>query len=135
MKTGTITAVQQNGTWSNDRGTFYSMEVTLDDGTSGEVNAKSEDRWKVGDKVNVLHETETQYGKKWRLDKADFAGNAPTGNRPGNGGDRSKEITASWAIGQALHCDPGLLNNTEALVEASVKLLGVHGIIVKQQEA
>ena len=62
----TITAVQNNGTYEGSYGTMYKQEVTLDDGSTGEVSAKTADKWKVGDVVEVQR-TETQYGTRFKF--------------------------------------------------------------------
>ena len=95
----TITAVQNNGTYEGSYGTMYKQEVTLDDGSTGEVSAKTADKWKVGDVVEVQR-TETQYGTRFKFSIPQ------TGGKPGGNFQKDPEtqlrIEASWAIGQAI---------------------------------
>ena len=53
MQTSKIKTTQGSGTYESkyDGSTMYTSEVLLEDGTVGEVSAKSADRWKVGDEV------------------------------------------------------------------------------------
>ena len=98
----TITAVQNNGTYDGAYGTMFKQEVTLDDGTTGEVSAKTADKWKVGDVVEVQR-TETQYGTRFKFSIPQAGGQG--GARPGNfqkDPDTQLRIEASWAIGQAV---------------------------------
>lgn len=95
----TIQAVQNNGTYEGSYGTMYKQEVTLDDGSTGEVSAKTADKWKVGDVVEVQR-TETQYGTRFKFSIPQ------TGGKPGGNFQKDPEtqlrIEASWAIGQAI---------------------------------
>jgi hypothetical protein len=95
----TVTAVQNNGTYEGSYGTMYKQEVTLDDGSTGEVSAKTADKWKVGDVVEVQR-TETQYGTRFKFSIPQ------TGGKPGGNFQKDPEtqlrIEASWAIGQAI---------------------------------
>lgn len=97
-----LTAVQNNGTYQGAYGLMYKQEVTLDDGTTGEVSAKTEGKWKVGDTVEVQR-TETQYGTRFKFSIPQDQGAAP---RSGGGLKKDPEtehrIEASWAIGQAV---------------------------------
>lgn len=96
----TITAVQNNGTYTGAYGTMFKQEVTLDDGTTGEVSAKSQGKWKVGDKVEVQR-TETQYGTRFKFSIPQDGGN--TGGSPRKQDpDTTLRIEASWAVGQAV---------------------------------
>ena len=95
----TIQAVQNNGTYEGSYGTMYKQEVTLDDGSTGEVSAKTADKWKVGDVVEVQR-TETQYGTRFKFSIPQ------TGGKSGGNFQKDPEtqlrIEASWAIGQAI---------------------------------
>ena len=55
-----IKTIQPNGTYDSQNGMMYKFEIQLESGDSGEVSAKSEDRWSVGDEV----EFELQEGRK-----------------------------------------------------------------------
>lgn len=99
-----ITAVQNNGTYQGQYGLMYKQEVTLDDGTTGEVSAKTADKWKVGNVVEVQR-TETQHGTRFRFSIPQEV--APGATRPASGGRSSDpettlRIEASWAIAQAV---------------------------------
>ena len=47
---------------------MYQFDVELEDGTSGEVNATTPDRWSVGDEVDYT-ESDGKFGKKLKLSK------------------------------------------------------------------
>jgi len=100
----TITAVQNNGTYEGAYGLMYKQEVTLDDGTTGEVSAKSEGKWKVGDVVEVQR-TETKFGTRFKFSIPQDGG-AQGKFKSGGGFQQDPEtqlrIEASWAIGQAI---------------------------------
>ena len=100
----TITAVQNNGTYDGAYGTMFKQEVTLDDGTTGEVSAKSEGKWKVGDVVEVQR-TETKFGTRFKFSIPQEGGARPNGSS-GSSFKQDPEtqfrIEASWAIGQAV---------------------------------
>lgn len=95
----TITAVKPTGTWQGPNDLLYVIQISLSDGTSGEVMAKSPDRWAVGDEVEIADRKETQYGVKLKLRKPGFEASSYGG---GNGNSRGKEIEAQWAINAAL---------------------------------
>jgi len=94
-----ITAVQNNGTYEGKFGLMYKQEVTLDDGSTGEVSAKTENKWKVGDEVEVT-KTETTYGMRFKF--------ALPGQQNGGGGGWKQDpetqyrIEASWAVTEAI---------------------------------
>ena len=100
----TIQAVQNNGTYEGSYGTMYKQEVTLDDGTTGEVSAKTADTWKVGDVVEVQR-TETKFGTRFKFFIPQEGGARPNGFS-GSSFKQDPEtqlrIEASWAIGQAV---------------------------------
>jgi len=97
-----ITNVQQSGTWTGQYGVMYKMEVTLDDGRSGEVSAKKPDAWKAGDECEIEKEEQTQYGTRWKIRKPGFNG-GPSGAFSGpKNEETTKRIDASWAVGQSL---------------------------------
>lgn len=96
-----VTAVQNNGTYQGAYGLMYKQEVTLDDGTTGEVSAKTEGKWKVGDTVEVQR-TETQYGTRFKFFIPQDQGAAPRSNGFKKDPETELRIEASWAIGQAV---------------------------------
>lgn len=121
----TITAVQNNGTYEGSYGTMYKQEVTLDDGSTGEVSAKTADKWKVGNVVEVQR-TETQYGTRFKF-------SIPK-ETPAAGGSYQKDpdtqlrIEASWAIGQAIAM--GAKEHAE-LVKAGLALIDARNGLIK----
>ena len=68
-----IKTVQNNGTYQSkfDNSTMYTFEIQLEDGSVGEVSAKTEDRWKEGDEVEYVL-TASNYGNKMKLNRPDF---------------------------------------------------------------
>ena len=63
METLRIAQLQADGTWENNDGeTMFKSEVLLSDGKTGFINAKSENRWKEGDEVEVTREKEDKKG-------------------------------------------------------------------------
>jgi len=93
-----IKTIQANGTYESQVGLLYKFNIELEDGSGGEVSAKTEDRWKVGEEVEY-EITPTKYGDKMKLTK-------PGQNRSGGyykeDPEKTKRITASWAIALAL---------------------------------
>ena len=100
----TITGVQNNGTYEGAYGIMYKQEVTLDDGSTGEVSAKTQDKWKVGDVVEVQR-TATKFGTRFKFSIPQDAGNKPSTSASQSfkqDPDTQLRIEASWAIGQAV---------------------------------
>jgi hypothetical protein len=99
MGASKIKTIQSSGTYDSQNGLMYKFEIELESGESGEVSAKSESRWSVGDEVE-FEVTPTKWGDRMKLSKPGFT--------PNNGGGRKddpdtrKRIEASWAIGQAV---------------------------------
>jgi len=46
-----VKTIQPNGTYEGRNGLMFKFEIGLEDGTNGEVSAKTIDRWNVGDEV------------------------------------------------------------------------------------
>jgi len=86
----TITSAQAAGTFEYQGNTLYKQQVTLSDGTSGEVNAKSENKWKVGDTVEVKSKKESQWGTRLSLGK-------PMTEGFSGGAKKSVAFSVSWA--------------------------------------
>ena len=97
----TIQAVQNNGTYEGSYGTMYKQEVTLDDGSTGEVSAKSEGKWKVGDVVEVQR-TETKFGTRFKFSIPQEGGFKSGSSSFKQDPETQLRIEASWAIGQAV---------------------------------
>ena len=119
-----IKSVQPNGTWESRNGLMYKFEVELEDGASGEVSAKTEDRWNVGDEVEYTV-TPSKWGDRLKLDKAGYA------NKGGGGAqspDIQKRIDASWAIGHAINQE----SDPEKIIEAAEWLLKLRDTLISK---
>jgi hypothetical protein len=104
MQTSKIKTTQASGTYVSkfDGATMYTSEVQLEDGTVGEVSAKSADRWNVGDEVEYSTK-ETPHGLKLKLNRPDFGSNpTSTGTTVSRFQDRQDIILNEWAIGRAM---------------------------------
>jgi hypothetical protein len=133
MTIHTITAVQNNGTFDSQYGTMYKQEATLDDGTTGEVSAKTEGKWKVGDKVEVQR-THSQYGTRFRfsIPKEEGAPGAPSSGKYQQDPETQSRIEASWAIGQAVAMGA---KSHEELVAYGLKLLDARNALIAEIKA
>jgi len=91
-------------TWTSNRdgSTMYAYNVDLDDGTSGDVNCKSPNKWKVGDEVEYTSKS-THHGNKLSLSTPGFSGGFSGGKQDP---DSTKGIIASWAVGIAMQVAP-----------------------------
>lgn len=124
-----ITKVMGVDPWKNDHGQMFCFKLILSDGRNGEVNAKTEDRYKEGDTVWVVSEEEGQYGFKWKLSKKDpsaysnDSNGQPTGSKSQPNVDLN--ITVSWAIGQVLNADPSLLNDMTEVAKHAAELMNM----------
>lgn len=124
-----IASVQNTGTYEGSYGTMYKQEVTLDDNTVGEVSAKTQGKWKVGETVEVQR-TETQYGTRFRFSIPKEAG-APSGGYQKDP-DTQHRIEASWAIGQAVAMGA---KRHEELVAYGLKLLDARNALISSLKA
>jgi hypothetical protein len=122
----TITAVQNNGTYEGAYGLMYKQEVTLDDGTTGEVSAKSEGKWKVGDVVEVQR-TETKFGTRFKFSIPQEGGARPNGFSSKQDPETQLRIEASWAIGQAVAM--GAQEHAE-IVKAGLALIDARNALI-----
>lgn len=96
-----ITSAEPNGTWeTKDNRTFHKIKVTLSDGTTGEVNAQTPDRWKVGDEVIIKDRKDGPFGTTLKLDKPGY-GQGYGQSAPSRGG-RQDQIESQWAINAAI---------------------------------
>ena len=125
MGTSKIKSIQPNGTWESRNGTMFKFEIGLEDGTSGEVNSKTIDRWNVGDEVEYTV-TPGKYGDRLKLDKAGFASKGGGGNSQSP--DIQKRIDASWAIGHAINQE----SDPEKIVEAAEWLLKLRDTLISK---
>ena len=71
-----IKTIQPNGTYDSQNGLMYKFEVQLESGESGEVSAKSENRWSVGDEVE-FEVTPSKWGDRMKLTKPGFRARRP----------------------------------------------------------
>jgi len=116
-KRSKIKSIQANGTWeTRDGKTMYQSEVELEDGTTGEVNATTPDRWNVGDDVDY-EVKDGKYGKKLKLSKPregfSWANNSDsTSNSVTRFQDRDERrqhlIMNQWAIKTAIETEMNL---------------------------
>ena len=105
MALATISQVTpaQQPTWTSNRGQLmYSFDVVLDDGHTGQVNAQSPDRWKVGDEVDYTS-SPGRYGNKLQFNKPGYGPSSggqttATAAAPQKNDDTTKGIIASWAV-------------------------------------
>ena len=112
-----IKSIQANGTWeTRDGKTMYQSEVELEDGTTGEVNATTPNRWQVGDEVQY-EVKDGKYGKKLKLSKPmsgfSFGNNSDsTSNSVTRFQNRDEQrqhlIMNQWAIKTAIETEMNL---------------------------
>ena len=112
-----ITQIEQNGTLTLQSGEFFKMNVTLDDGKSGEVLAKTQDRWKVGDEVEA-ELTTTQYGNKLKLSKPQQGGYSGKG---GFSPEKEKRITFLSCLSSAASFHAQSSVTPEQVIETAKK--------------
>lgn len=117
MGTSKIKSIQPNGTYESQNGLMYKFDIELENGESGEVSAKTENRWNIGDEVEY-QTTPTKYGVRMKLTKPD--------QQKGNSPDIQRRIDASWAIGHAINqaSDPiQILEIAEHLIQMRDSLI------------
>ena len=118
MQKATVTASQPTGSWESSYGTLYTFNVTLSDGTTGEVNSKSPQlRFGIGEEV----EYESPKPGKLKLNRPNPNGGSYSNNSGGaktsySGG--SKDYSKQHALNAA--CT--YLNGTKATKEQIVHL-------------
>jgi hypothetical protein len=125
----TIQAVQNNGTYEGAYGLMYKQEVTLDDGSTGEVSAKTQDKWKVGDVVEVQR-TATKFGTRFKFSIPQDGGSQRAGSKPAGfkqDPETQLRIEASWAIGQAVAM--GAKEHAE-IVKAGLALIDARNALI-----
>ncbi len=104
---------------------MFKFEIGLEDGTSGEVNSKTIDRWNVGDEVEYTV-TPGKYGDRLKLDKAGFANKGGGGYKEDP--EKTKRITASWAIGHAIQNE----SDPEKIIEAAEWLIKLRDTLISK---
>ena len=139
MDLAVIKAAQNNGSWNSSNGIMYVQEIELEDGRVGNVNAKTKDKWMVGERVEVKSFQQTKYGNKMQLGLANNVSQADIreGRTEEARGyrfpdDRQHQINASWAIGQAIAMG---YNDGEAIKDAARKLLVYRETIIGELKA
>ena len=76
-----IKTIQPNGTYDSQNGLMYKFEIQLESGDSGEVSAKSQDRWSVGDEVE-FEVTPVEVGRPNETDEAGIQSESIQGKQP-----------------------------------------------------
>jgi hypothetical protein len=135
-----IKSVQSSGTYQSkfDNSTMFTFEIQLDDDTVGEVSAKTEDRWKVGDEVEYTL-TATSFGNKLKLNKPDanFSGGNSTSTSTSvdryhdKDARRQSLIMNQWAIRLAMEWEMNLAPPDKVNVRQAILLaqkLKVHAL-------
>lgn len=114
--------------WNGKHGEMFEIEITLEDGRVGRVNAKTPDRWKAGDEIIITEERVTNYGTKWKFDKPQYQGGGGGNSSSGNSGKGSvDEISASWAIGIAVSAG---FRDQDSIIAGAKQALHMHDIVV-----
>lgn len=117
--------------WQGSHGKMYSIEITLENGKTGKVNAKTPDRWKIGDEIIILEEKDSMHGLKWKFDKPGYDGQGSKGGSR-NDPDRQITIDASWAISKAL--EAGFRGEAE-IIEGAKTALRMRNELISQMKA
>ena len=113
MPISNIKSIAPAGSFESQHGTLYKFHLTLEDGTIGEANAKSDKPWYgVGSQVSYEVTKETKFGKNLKVSKpeggnvqyapAKTYGAAPAAAKAAAMEKRDESINASWAIGRAV---------------------------------
>lgn len=122
-----IQEIKNVSSWNtSDGSTMYTFLMVLESGKTGEVNAKTNDRYAAGETVWITQSQSTNYGEKWKMSKKDPAENPYSnsgGGNASNNDNRDAQITASWAIGQALSARPELVEDLQALQKLAAQLM------------
>ena len=118
-----IKTIQPNGTYEGRNGLMYKFEIELENGQGGEVSAKSEDRWKVGEEVEY-EVTPSKWGDKMKLTKPGFQQGGGYKDDP----EKTKRITASWAIGLAIQ----QASDPQEILEAAEHLINMRDSLISK---
>lgn len=122
-----ITAVGTPTPWEGQHGTMYEALISFETANSGRVNMKTEDRWKVGDEVEITSRQENpKYGDKLQIQKPQEAftsGNSPAGSKFDP--EIQYKIDSSWAITSAINLlgDSAKVNAKEGGLLSTAKFL------------
>jgi len=117
--------------FTGNYGLMYVFDVELDDGTAGQVNAKSQKKWKEGMEVEYTSQS-THHGTKLKLDMPGFSGGSNPRSGGGGNEDTTKGIIASWAVECAMgaldvsspNYDQQVMQYARLALEARLKLKG-----------
>lgn len=125
-----IQAITPTGEWKGAHGKMFTSEVVLSDGTTGEVNSKTPDKWKVGDEVVVTSKSESNYGTKLRLSHPE-SNSGPRKYDP----DREHIIGAAWALNAAIALKTGSEDAKGVALETlALRLLKMRDSVVEQMK-
>jgi hypothetical protein len=116
--------------WQGQHGAMYSYTLKLESGKVGETNAKTNDRYAVGDTVWITEERQTNYGYKWKMSKTDPSQGFQSSK---SGGNKDAEITASWAVGQALNALPELIEDMARLQSKAAEIMLVRQNLISNE--
>jgi len=115
-----IAQIQPQGTVQmKDGSSFFKFQITLDDNRAGEVLAKTEDRWSVGDEVEAEVKN-TDYGVKLKLSKpqSNYSGGYSKG---GMSPEKEKRITFLSCLSSAASFHAQSSVTPEQVVETAKK--------------
>lgn len=119
MQKATVTASQPTGQWESSYGTLYTFNVTLSDGTTGEVNSKSPQlRFNIGDEV----EYESPKPGKLKLNRPNPNGGSYSNNSGGARTSYSGGAKKDYSKQHALTAACTFLNGSKASKEQIVFL-------------
>ena len=117
-----IKSIKPMGTYKSQNGLMYKFDIELENGESGEVSAKTEDRWSIGDEVEY-ETTQTKWGVRMKLSKAGY-----NGNRGTQSPEVQKRIDACWAIALAIQEE----NDPEKIIEAAEHLINLRNTLISK---
>lgn len=95
-----ITRLTPQGQFEFKGETYYKFDVELENGEAGEVNAKTPDKWKLGDQVVVKDVKHSKWGKRLSLDRPGY-NNSPGAPSAKESPERQESIVRQWAIREA----------------------------------
>lgn len=138
MTTSKISKINPRDSWTTQRGdTMWTFAVELEDGTRGDVNARSEDPWwGIGTEVAYTVNGSRNGISKLKFDRPEFAAThtaAPgsSSSQSPSGSEVGKRILSCWALDTALrlheieqgsNAKPGQVS-VEYLGELAIKIL------------
>ena len=118
MQKATVTAAQPTGQWEGQYGVLYTFNVTLSNGTTGEVNSKNPQlRFGIGEEV----EYEIPREGKLKLNRPNPMGNT-FGNNSGGASTSYSSNRKDYSKQHALQAACTFLNGSKATKEQIVAL-------------